>query len=384
MKVKKICFVLTCILHGGAEHQVLDIIKVLKRKGYEISLIGLMQEYDNLWNDFERENVEVFCLNMSKGSFNIFKIFELKRIIKKINPDIIHSFTLPANVLTRLANIGNSKPLITTAQNTYEKPRRDRKLSMNEWLFRLTDGFSNLSTNVSRKGVERYIQTQLAKEKKIMYIPNGININKFQPLVERDSFKKENGLDNCFIWVAVGRLTAQKDYFTLIKAINLLRCYVDVKSFKLLIVGKGALENELINLIEEEGLNDIVKIVGFKNNVYDFLSISDAYVMSSIYEGLPIALLEAGLASLPIVATAVDGNIDVIKEGYNGFLVKPESPKELSLAMYQLMKLSKQESDLMRQNSRERIVSSFDIEGITTIWEEIYNNIINSKKITII
>jgi glycosyltransferase involved in cell wall biosynthesis len=179
----------------------------------------------------------------------------------------------------------------------------------------------------------------------------------------------------------VGRFEIAKDYP------NLLRAFARVRAARpdavLVIVGQGSLQGEAETLTAELGLRDAVRFLGARNDVPAVMSAADGYVMSSAWEGMPMVLLEAAAAGLPIVATAVGGNGEVVREGESGFLVPARDPAALGAGMLRLMALPEGERRALGERGREHVRANYGLHRVAERWERVYWDAMARKGLTL-
>jgi glycosyltransferase involved in cell wall biosynthesis len=185
------------------------------------------------------------------------------------------------------------------------------------------------------------------------------------------------GLDREFVWLAVGRFEIAKDYR------NMLRGFAAARErypqAVLLLVGRGSLQTETEALARALSLGSGVRFVGVRDDVPELMSTADGYVMSSAWEGMPIVLLEAAAAGLPIVATLVGGNHEVVCDEETGFLVPPRDSDALGLAMLRLMQLPQTQRRAMGERGREHVRIHYGLDRVVDAWEELYRELLTRK-----
>jgi glycosyltransferase involved in cell wall biosynthesis len=144
-------------------------------------------------------------------------------------------------------------------------------------------------------------------------------------------YVRKRVLEDTVTIAMVGRIDVQKDYMNMLKAVNLLDTDVQSK-IKVNIAGEGRADykDELLDYIDKHNLSHIVEFVGVKKNIPKFLYDADIFLMSSSFEGLPIALIEAAVLGLPCIVTEVGGCSEVINNSSNGVVVPPDDPKQLA------------------------------------------------------
>ncbi len=385
MNPKRLVFLIVSLSYAGAQTQMLALAKTLKARGWDIKVITMMKpEGPTIVPMLEELNIPWTSLDVARGSSNpLGPVFKLRAILKEWQPTILHSHMIHANILARLARIFTAVPvLICTAHNTVEGgPLRDK-------IYRLTDFLCDHTTNVSQVAVERYIKMGIAPKHKISLLRNGIDVSRFEPKTfETKSFEaKPNvrtilrqslGLDDTFTFLAIGRLDDQKDFSTMLKAF----AAVQDKQSNLLIVGEGPHQEMLETLVKELALESRVKFLGVRRDIPDLMQAADAYLMSSVMEGLPMVLLEAAASSLPIVATNVGGNCEIVLDGENGFLVPPSNPQALTEAIDKLMHTTTSERELMGRRGHKHIQETYSLNTIVDEWEKLYTHWMKRKGI---
>ena len=144
----------------------------------------------------------------------------------------------------------------------------------------------------------------------------------------------------------------------------------------LMIAGDGPLRPAMEVLAQDLGLKDRVRFLGIRHDIPELMNAADGYVMSSAWEGMANVLLEAGATGLPIVATDVGGNREVVQDGETGLLVPPKNPKALAGAMLCLMDLSGDERWQMGEAGRRYIQAKYSLDRVTDMWEKLYGNLL--------
>ncbi|HET6779359.1 MAG TPA: glycosyltransferase, partial [Gemmatimonadales bacterium] len=201
----------------------------------------------------------------------------------------------------------------------------------------------------------------------------GVDTDRFQnvPGSARESVRTSLGLGNEFVWLAVGRFEVAKDYP------NMLRAFARVREAQkdtvLLLVGGGSLQGETEALTRSLGLTSAVRFLGMRPDVPELMSAADAYVMSSAWEGMPLVLLEAAAAGLPVVATLVGGNQEVVLHEETGLLVPPNHSDSLGDAMLRLMRSPEAERRSMGRRGREYVQRQYRLGRVVDRWEEVYH-----------
>jgi sugar transferase (PEP-CTERM/EpsH1 system associated) len=207
---------------------------------------------------------------------------------------------------------------------------------------------------------------------KVRVVRNGVDAARFMPLVERDRVREEEGYGRTdHVFGAVGRLTPVKDHRTLLEAFHAVS--MRRPECRLVLVGDGAERPLLEEQVRQRGLADRVRIVGHRVDVTRWLGMMDVFVHPSLMEGMSNAVLEAMAVGLPVVATAVGGNPEIVEHGVGGSLVPPSSPSALADAM-----LSYCGDDRMRMAhgaaARERVEKDFPLMKMVAGYTAVYRD----------
>jgi len=370
--MSKIVFLTTGFDYAGAEAQVVELAAGLKRKGWEPLIVSMIQPTGFI-EELRELGIELLCLNMNKGLSGIMAIWRLRQILRRFRPDVVHSHLVHANLFARIARLFVRMPvLISTAHNINEGGR------LRMLLYRLTDPLCDYMTNVSQDAVDRYVRIKASPKSKIKYIPNGINLGRFRSNdSERNDIRRELGIGDSFMWLAVGRLVEAKDYPTMLQAWS--ESIAAGGEGHLVIVGIGPMQEEIEGLARKLGIENRIRLLGIRKDIPRLMNAADAYLMSSRWEGMPIVLLEAAASELPIVATDVGGNAEVVVHGQSGRLVPPENPGALSAAMTDTMGLTVEERRRMGDQGRRAVLAKFNIDSIVIRWDGIYRELLASR-----
>ena len=321
----------------------------------------------------------------------------LRRIIKKQRPSIVHTHTAKAGGLGRLAALS-----LNIARSSHRKIRTIHTFHghvfhsyfgsfksmafrlIERWLARCTDRIIVLSPAQKRDIASRY---RIAKEEKVRIIPLGFDLNR---LNESDRYRSEMRSrlfpsDDLFCLGMIGRLTAIKNVYLLLKAAAEIKRWGAIRGFHFLIIGDGDLRQELVREVKKKGIEDYVIFTGWQKDLPPFYGALDGVVLTSRNEGTPVALIEAMAAGRPIISTRVGGVEDLLGStvirGNGDFGVAPrgiliESGDAYALARAMLHLREKRDSMTgmverardfaMRNFSRERFIND-----ICSLYEEV-------------
>jgi glycosyltransferase involved in cell wall biosynthesis len=373
--MKRVMHVTTGLSYGGAETLLKNVALCLKQRGWSLSVVSMLPPRAYV-EELEAAGICVYNLRMRRKVPDPRALVRLAVIVRRVRPHVVHAHMIHANLLARITRLFASIPvLICTAHNIIEGGRA------RELAYRLTDPLADLTTQVSEVGKQRYIQVGAVPPHKIVYIPNGIDTSRFQPNpTVRQAVREQLGCaPDAFVWLTVGRLEPVKNH------LGLLSAFREVAAVhphaRLLIAGQGSLQAATEQRIVELGLADRVRLLGLRRDIPDLLNAADAFVLPSLWEGMPLTLLEASATALPIVATDVGGNSEVVLESKTGYLVPVRDTAALAEAMLRVMRLSDADRFTMGQAGREHVVQNFDLERVVDRWEALYRELLQQKGI---
>jgi glycosyltransferase involved in cell wall biosynthesis len=286
-------------------------------------------------------------------------------------PDILHSHTFPANLFTRLVKPmlrgeGHS-PRVINAIHNVDEVGWHRML-----LYRATDSRADQVTAVSSAATERFVRLHAVSAGKMRLLTNGIDTEAFTPSrTRRKQARIEMQAGGNFIWLAVGRLAPAKDYPNLLRAFAQVRSAVPKTS--LWIAGEGDLAQVRQAMAEDSG----VQLLGLRRDIAELLDAADGYVLSSAWEGMPLALAEAMAMEKPVVATDVGGVRELVGEA--GFVAAPQDSKALARAMLKAMQLTEKAKKEIGRDARNRVQLHFSMNEIAGQWEQLYTQSMKEK-----
>lgn len=346
------------------------LARQMRARGHDTCIISLIP-VGALGADTEKFGIPTYSLGMCPGVPDPRGLARLANIIRRWRPDVLHSHMVHANILGRLVRLFAPVPVLVSTVHSIHEGGALRMAA-----YRLTDGLTDLTTTISEAAADRFLRLKAVS--RVRVIPNGVDLQQFRLRADRNAMLR-NALapGSEFVWLAVGRLEVEKDYPTMLKAAS--QVLHDVKH-TLLLVGDGSLRENLEQLAQELRLSGRVRFLGMRQDVADLMGSADAYVMSSAWEGLPVVLLEAAAAGLPIVATQVGGNEEIVRGEVNGFIVPAGNSDSLAAAMLRLMALPESERRNMALRGREHVCQHFGLNMIATLWERTYEELAQVRR----
>jgi len=230
------------------------------------------------------------------------------------------------------------------------------------------------------ESVKRDLICQGISPEKLTVIKNGIECESYQSPLERKNWrakrKKELSIGNGPVVGTITRLSKQKDVHTFLYAIsNVVRVFPSVRC---LIVGDGPQRRELEDLSCRLALNGNIAFLGYRRDVREILNIFDIFVLSSLWEGLPLVVLEAMAASKPVIATQVPGTAEAVIDGTTGILVPLSNSEKLAESIKRLLE-DQNLSQSMGEAGRRRVNKHFRVERMVDETEKLYLDLMRMR-----
>ena len=314
---------------AGMEYGVIKVVNALDRRRFAPSICCLRAASPQARGLLEPD-VRVHELHRSPGR-NYRLVPRLASLLRAESVDVVHSHNWATFLYTALASRLAGTPWRIHGEHgreTEAPPRGLRRRLAEQWLAR---SFHHM-TAVSRHIAEDLVHSWGLSPDRVTYVPNGVDLGRFGVGSRGGLLRRELGLaEDALLVGSIGRFRPVKDYPTLVSAFAVVRA--EAPNAVLVIVGAADAEaaRDLERLRAERNLPErSVFLMERRHDIPGFLSELDVYVNSSIYEGMSNTILEAMACRLPVVATSVGGNPDVVKDGVTGWLVPPRDPASLA------------------------------------------------------
>jgi glycosyltransferase involved in cell wall biosynthesis len=307
---------------GGTERLLCGSVRLLDPGAYRVEVAYLLPWKDALVPEVEAAGVPVHCLDAPHAT-SVAWLGRLRRLVRERDIALVHTHMPAPAVAARLALPGRRPAFVHTEHNLW-----DRYRPATRWANRLTYGRNAAVIAVSDAVARSVGGARPAPD----VVVHGVDAPAGPPGDPAEALARLGLAGAGPVVGTVGNFTAKKDHATLVRA--LARMSDDVR---LVLVGLGPLEDELRALVGREGLAARVTFAGSRDDVAALLPAFDVFALSSRYEGLPIALLEAMAAGRACVATSVGGVPEVVSDGVDGVLVAPGDPDALARALTALL-----------------------------------------------
>jgi len=362
--------------YNGLIEMMTILAQNLDRQKFELGVCVNEYQENTFGKKFEGLGAKIFNLDIKPGmGYNYRQLMELSRFFKQYRPDIVQTHLLNANLYGSIAaNMARVPAVITTemlpidtAPTAIKRFRDGLIKSAVSFMINRSDKFMVTSEFIKKQWTGNKIKDRL----EIIYPP--FNLEKYDravrtPRNQIDSIGKRVGF--------VGRLSEEKAVDTLIKAmVMVLSKITDVRC---MIVGTGPRENQLRSYCETLNISRSVEFTGYQENSFEALREMDVFVLPSRTEGCPIAILEAMAMGLPVVATDVGGNPELVVHNHTGILIPQGDENKLSDAICELIN-NRERAREMGQNGRKRAFTTFHPSSFAFKLMAIYQQIYDKK-----
>ena len=348
----KLTFV-TSTLHAGGSERVMSLLaNTFAQKGYEVEIVCINKHLVFYPID---EKVKVwFAEDEVKSPSILKKVLWLRNHIKNDRPDVVIAFMLEVYCVTLASLIGVSVPVISSER--IDPHFFGRAKGLLRWL--LLRRTTHLVVQTVR--IKDFYSAKLQSRTTI--IPNPVTDKVFSltPTLKQKRI------------IAVGRLAYQKNYPMMFRAFA--KVHHDFPDWQLVVYGNGPQKEEIRGVIERLGMEGHIILAGKSDHVVEEMNKSSLFVMSSDYEGMSNALLEAVCVGLPVISTDVSGARDLITEGVNGYIVPVGNERALTLALSSMLSSPEKMDEMGRQS--KALAPRFREEQIVGQWEELIKKVV--------
>jgi glycosyltransferase involved in cell wall biosynthesis len=373
---RKIFYLLDSLNIGGTETQAVELARRMDPAKYDVTLACLRKE-GPLLEKLKASSVKVVEFHPKGGIDSPRGLYQLARMVAYLRRgkfDVVHAHDLWSNMIAVVAGKLAGVPVIVTSQRDLSHDAW-YKSGRKKWLRRAQGASSAVLTNATmiRDGL---VRDEGLEARKIKVIHNGVDLDRFQaaPGAKARLFP---GMERAKLVVLVGNMhTDVKGHATLIAAAPGIgsRC----PQARFVLVGDGEQRREFEKSAEDADVKASFLFLGRRNDVADILAACDVAVLPSAAEGMPNAVLEYMAAGLPVVASAVGGNLEVIEDGVTGLLVPPGDAVALGNAVARLLDddaLARR----MAKNAREMVERKFSFERLTREVGALYEELLQAK-----
>jgi len=362
---------------GGDIPSRTPVILGINPQKYETICIYLTKNSSNP-NIFEKNGKKVFYIT-DKPELPLFKpgvFLKLVAILKNEGVDILHCHKHKSVVYGTIAGKLAKVPIILAHVHGIGRTRNLKRKLLNYFILRHVNRILAVGQAVKDDILRN---NPSIKSEKVINIGNSIDYDKFSKVVKDDTLKKNKfGIEkDAFVFATAGRLAPTKGQKYLISAFAQVR--KQLNDAQLLIAGTGKLKDELEKFALELGCSSNVHFLGYVDNMPEFYSCIDAFVLPSVAEGLPRAIIEAMAAGVPVIGTDVGGIPEILDNGSRGLLVPSKSQDALADAMLKTTNMLQQEKSAIISAAKEYIRQNYSHNVMIKKLEKIYDTEVERK-----
>jgi glycosyltransferase involved in cell wall biosynthesis len=366
----RVIYLVHTLAVGGAEEMVLNLVRYLPAE-FDRAVVCIDQP-GPIGDEVQKTGVPFRSLGLQPGLRRPFDLMRLQQFLHDAEPTIVHTFLLTASLYGRFAAMLARVPIVIgTEVNIYERKQPLHRLA-ERWLMRRTD------TVIASAGSVRdfYLDQVQADPDKVVVIYNAVDWSQLNTTATRDEWRAEVGVPaGVPLAGIIARLTEQKAHRVLFDALS---SRPELASLHLLVVGDGELRDDLRRRAETLGLGGRVHFVGARRDLGNILGAIDMFVMPSLWEGLPLSLVLAMGAGLPVIASRVAGIPEIVTDNVSGLLVDPGDVPQLAKALVRVM-----QDDTLRvllgQEARAFVRPRFGVDGYIASMTTLYNKLLDAK-----
>ena len=353
-------------LFGGTEQVILQLLEGLSGRGWNCVLLHPSVQTTSPLVEGARSLGVEHCNSETLVSFSgLARLPRLIRQLRRIRPTVVHVH-LTTPLACRFALIAAAcarVPAVVATAHLYIDVSSKRVVAQQRVLATVVDRYIAVSKHMGARLRDRLG----VPANKIRTVPNGVQLERFERRSRNGLRDRLTGGADVPVILTVARLHVQKGISFLLDAAR------EVPDALFAIAGDGPQRAALEQEVRARGLSERVRFLGFRNDIPDLLANSDVLVLPSLYEGMPVSVLEAMAAGKPVVATLIGGTDEAVVDGHTGFLVPPGDAPALAAAIRRVIH-DRALAERLGANGRARVAAQFTAqmmtEGVADVYEE--------------
>ncbi len=373
MRKVNLLYIITKLELGGAQKQLLNLICRLNKQRFNVSLFTAQEGL------LVADACAITGLNIKRSRYlerpinplkDFLALIEIFIFIKKNKIDIVHTHSSKAGILGRLAaRLAKVKIILHTVHGwSFNDYQVRLKQNCFIWLERLTAFFTDKFIVVSRYDMAKGLERHIGSSAKYSLINYGLDYREL--IVKGENIKEELGIPvDDYVVTMISCLKPQKSPQDFIRIASLITG--GLPNVKFVLIGDGILRRDVESLINKFGLGQKVILLGWRRDIPRLLSITDVLVLTSLWEGLSIAVLEAMFCAKPVIATDTGAIAEVIKDGETGFLVRPGDIEKIAEKLTILLRDGRLRQ-IMGQKAKSSLSLSYSIDNTLNATQGLY------------
>jgi glycosyltransferase involved in cell wall biosynthesis len=363
----KVLHLITSLEVGGAQHGLLLGLPRFNTDRYEHIICSLMNRIP-MADQFRESGIEVHSLGLNRRT-DLSVLVRLRKLMKKVRPDVLHTYLLHANVLGRIVGRLVGIPVIIGSERTIGQVGPCGRLAT-----KLSNPLTNAVEVNSELGARSIAIDLGVPPNKIEVVRSGVDLKKFGHSTNRAAIRSQIGLKkDQHLVLYIGRLRAVKGIEYGLRAFAAAQS--QLSSMHMALAGEGELLGHLKNIVRELNVSDHVTFLGVRNDLPDLLSAADSVLMPSLNEGFPRTAIEAMAAGKPIIATNVGGTSEAIIDGETGILIPAKDIEVMTSTLLRLVN----DKDLqlkLGEAGRQRSRNNYSVNNYVTRLDELYRKLL--------
>ena len=358
---------------GGLENGLINLINHMPHGRYRHVIICL-KNAPGFHQRIKAQGVEIISLNKREGK-DWGHYWRLYQTLKQLRPNLIHTRNLASMEGQLLAAAAGIKLRVHSehGRDMADLDGQSRKYKLLRQLLRpLIGHFIAVSLDLK----QWLVDSIGVRPERVTQINNGVDSLQFHPRLGPAAEIGPPGFmcDDAFVIGSVGRMVEVKDFASLVQAFLLLLTDERMahRRLRLMIIGDGPCRSQCLSLLQEAGLADLAWMPGARDDIAQLMRSMDLFVLPSLAEGSSNTILEAMATGLPVVATAVGGNVDLVQVGWNGALVPPMAPRHLADAIADYCRIPGL-AQRHGKRSRRKILAEHSLPAMTDAYLTVYD-----------
>lgn len=358
---------------GGVDRYIRMLLKYLDKEKFENILVCSQdfreEDYKNLVDFFEQVKMD-----RAIGSNDLKAIGEVRRLIKKYNPDIVYAHSSKAGAIARVADIGLKNHCLYNPHGwAFNMRCSAKKKAMYTAIEKIAAPFCDKIICISDAEKQSALDKKICREDKLQVIFNGVDIEAYENGIHGTVKRKDLNIpEDAFVVGMVGRISPQKAPDIFIKMAKHVKDKVSNAHF--IIVGNGDQEAEIKKYAKDNDFLDSLHITGWVDNPMSYVELFDVACLLSRWEGFGLVLPEYMMARKPIVASRVDAIPNIICDGENGLLVEMDDVVGASTAVLKLYLNNNLKSKLIDEGLKT-VYKKFDVQRMTRETEKLFEEV---------
>ena len=359
---RRVLFAINHLGRGGAETQLVRLAIEAKRAGHHVVILTMLPK-----NDFREalatDAIDVINLGLPSHRSILAGAVRTARVLRSVRPDVCVAFLFQTSLMLRLAYLVARPAVRISSMRNERLEGRLRSLlyraSCALDTYVVANSYSALRALQASRTIPRGTQARV--------VYNGVDPDRVPVAsqAQREAVRRELGVDSeTVVFVGIGRLSRQKDWGTLVRAVAEYDGPISARWF---IAGEGEDEDHLASLIGRYGLGASISLLGLRDDIGSLLAAADCLVLCSRYEGTPNVILEALLAGVQVIASDVGACGELIG-GHGGQLVQPANASQLAAAMEKEAIMLDQQDRAPRANLRASTLERFSWDRVAACW----------------